>query len=114
MQDQNEICLDSLGRPAITILDLRTENFLQIDTPLPAIKTECQIIRMLFDNLSEQEKRNLIPQNSLVVSVSETGNRDAAAIRYLSQYGFSNIVGLRFGMRDWIKRDYPVAQADRN
>ncbi|MBL7225660.1 MAG: rhodanese-like domain-containing protein [Desulfobacteraceae bacterium] len=52
--------------------------------------------------------RNQIPNKGLVVLVCETGNRDWAALRYLYKWGYTNIVGLRFGMRGWIKSDYPV------
>jgi rhodanese-related sulfurtransferase len=53
-------------------------------------------------------KRETIPRTGRVVVVSETGNRDWAAIGYLARFGWTNVVGLENGMRGWIKADLPV------
>lgn len=63
---------------------------------------------MFLDDLLDESTRKTIPRTGLVVIVTETGNRDEFAIRYLSQFGYDNIVGLKFGMRDWIKQRYPT------
>jgi hypothetical protein len=38
----------------------------------------------------------------------ETGNRDIFAMKFMYKYGYTNIVGLNFGMRGWIKPGYPA------
>lgn len=105
---EKQDCLDEKGKPILTILDYRTENFLQRDKPIPSIKTSCRTIRSLLDDLEKSDVRGRIPGEGLVVLISETGNRDSIAMKYLYKFGFTNAVGLRFGMRAWIKSDYPV------
>ncbi len=100
-------CRDTQGRPLLTLLDLRTEHFLDLDKPLHYIKSNCNTIHHLFDELTDAEVRNHIPTKGLLVTITETGNRDDFAIRYLSKFGYTNVVGLQFGMRGWIKLDYP-------
>jgi len=82
--------------------------------PIPYIKTSCSTVHCLLDNLQDPEVRSRIPRQGLVVIFSETGNRDWAAMRYLSKWGYTNIVGLQFGMRGWIKSGYPVEYRERN
>ena len=101
-------CVDEKGKPILTLVDYRTENFLEQEEPFPSIKTNCNIIRCLLDDLSDPAIRNKIPKNGFVVLVCETGNRDDITMRYLYKFGFENIVGLRTGMRGWIKLNYPV------
>lgn len=101
-------CLDQNNQTVLTILDFRNEYFLKTDSPFPSIKTKCKTIHCLLDDLIEPEVRSLIPDKGLVVLVCETGNRSWAAMRYLYKWGYTNIVGLQFGMRGWIKSDYPV------
>ena len=101
-------CIDSHGKPFITLLDLRTDNFVETDVPVSSIKTNCPVSKHLFDDLSNPEVRERIPSDTTVVTVTETGNRDREAMQYLSKFGFTNIVGLKFGMRGWIKQDYPI------
>ena len=101
-------CLNDAGQPGATIVDFRTEPFLNTGTSVPYIRTACPVVYCLLDDLKKPEVRHRIPRTGFVVMVSETGNRDRAAIRYLSRYGYTNIVGLRYGMRDWLKSGYPV------
>ena len=92
----------------MTIIDYRTEDFLETDRPIPSIKTKCRIIKCLLDDFSNPAIRNLIPKDGEVVLVCETGNRDKTAMKYLFKFGYLNIKGLKFGMRGWIKLDYPM------
>ncbi len=95
--------------PSLTILDLRTLSSLRKkDSQVPDIKTTCPVHRMLFDTLRDQDVRDQIPHRGLVVMVCETGNRGNLVMRYLSQFGFTNIVVLKFGMRGWLKAGYPI------
>lgn len=96
------------GEPLLVILDLRTETQLKPRRPLPIIKVQCPIVFCLLDDLIKPEIRRQIPTDRLVVTVTETGNRDKFAMQYLSRFGYRNIKGLLFGMRGWIKQDYPV------
>ena len=97
-----------LNKAMVTLVDYRNENFLKTEKPLPLIKTGCPTIKCFLDDLSDPAVRNKIPKKGLVVLVCETGNRDAVAMRYLHKYGYNNVVGLRTGMRGWIKLGYPV------
>jgi len=101
-------CLDPDKEAMLTIIDYRTANFIKTDSPVHAIKTDCETIKCLLDDFSNPEVRSQIPKKGLVVLDSETGNRGWAAKRYLFQYGFTNIVSLKFGMRAWIKAGYPL------
>ena len=112
VQSEPSRCLDQHGNPILTIVDFRTENFLKMDRPIPAIQTRCQIIRCLFDDLRDPEVRSKIPKEGLVIAVSETGNRDWAMMSYLYKWGYTNVVGLQFGMRAWIKQGYPIVSPE--
>jgi rhodanese-related sulfurtransferase len=105
-------CRDSSNQPVVTLLDLRTENHLPPEagtSPMIAhIKTSCPKVLCLLDQLQLPEVRDKIPKTGLVVTVTETGNRDQFAIQYLSKYGYNNLQGLIFGIRGWIKEDYPI------
>lgn len=103
-----ENCTGTDGIPLLTLLDFRNENFLNKGTPPPKIETGCKTISLLMDDIRLEDMRARIPKDGLVVTVSETGNRDAYLIRYLSQFGFTNVKGLHFGMRGWIKLGYPL------
>jgi rhodanese-related sulfurtransferase len=105
-------CRDPSNHPLVTLLDLRTENHLsqEPDSPSPIthIRTACPRIFSLLDQLQMPQVRDKIPKTGLVVTITETGNRDQFAIQYLSKYGYTNIKALMFGMRGWIKEDYPI------
>lgn len=105
-------CLDPSNHPLVTFLDLRTENHLPPESGMGAsiaqIKTSCPKVFCLLDQLQLPEVRDKIPKTGLVVTITETGNRDRFAIEYLSKYGYENLKGLMFGMRGWIKEDYPI------
>ena len=107
-QADSSNCVGHNNEPLLTIIDYRTEHFLKTNTPIESIKTKCKTIRLLLDDLKNPALRSRIPRKGPVVSVCETGNRDWAFARYLYKWGYTNIVGLRFGMRAWIKLDYPV------
>jgi rhodanese-related sulfurtransferase len=96
----------------VTLLDLRTELHLTDDYTqhnlIPIIKYSGKTVFCLLDQLQRQDIRSQIPKQGLVVTITETGNRDQFAIQYLSKFGFTNIKSLMFGMRAWIKEGYPV------
>lgn len=91
---------------ALTLIDLRTEHHLATIPRPPIIKTACPTIFCLLDDLQKKEIRNQIPKKGVVVTITETGNRDKFAMQFLSKYGYKNIHGLLFGMRGWIKAGY--------
>jgi rhodanese-related sulfurtransferase len=105
-------CRDDSDRAQVTLLDMRTEHHLSEDasdrSTITEIKTSCSIVSCLLDELQNPRIRRQIPKSGLVVTVTETGNRDAFAIQYLSKFGYANLKVLRFGMRGWIKKGYPV------
>lgn len=105
-------CGDDGDQAQVTLLDMRTEHHLREHALVPStisdIKTSCPIVSCLLDELQDPRIRRQIPQSGLVVTVTETGNRDAFAIQYLSKFGYANLKILRFGMRGWIKKGYPV------
>lgn len=105
-------CLNENNQPLLTIVDYRTENFIDSDKPILSISTGCKIIKCLLDDLRKPTIRDQIPREGLVVLLCETGNRDAFTMRYLSQFGYTNIRGLRFGMRGWLKAGYPVVNTE--
>ena len=99
-------CQNKNDEPTVTVVDLRTEHHLEnVDRPL-VIQTTCPTIFCLLDDLQKETIRRRIPKDGLVVTITETGNRDIFAIQYLSKYGYQNIQGLLFGMRGWIKAGY--------
>ena len=101
-------CVDAHGAPIMTLLDFRNGMFLQPEKPFTKISTACRTIRFQLDDLLKPDVRARIPKEGLLVTITETGNRDIFVKRYLSQYGYGNICGLRFGMRGWIKKGYPT------
>jgi rhodanese-related sulfurtransferase len=105
-------CIDAEGKTLITLLDLRTDNFLQTEEAVPAIRTNCPVVKLLLDSLQDPAKRATIPADTPVVTITETGNRDKEAMQYLSQFGYTNIVGLTSGMRGWIKLNYPITKGN--
>lgn len=102
-------CRDDSGNPIVTLLDYRTEAVLTPASVKAFIPSACPVLRFLLDDLTDPEKRRQIPSQGLVVAISETGNRDWALIGYMAEFGHSNLVGLEYGMRGWIKADLPVA-----
>lgn len=101
-------CLDNEGHPLLTVLDFRNANHFEEVPPPPTFNTECQVHVYQLDDILRQEIREKLPQKGKLITVTETGNRDEFAIRFLSQYGFTSIKGLRFGMRGWLKLRYPT------
>ncbi len=101
-------CLAEDGRQALLILDFRNENSLSPDAPPPRIQTRCNTMQLQLDDLRHAVVRRRIPNRGTVVTVTETGNRDVFVMRYLSAFGYSNIKGLRYGMRGWLKQGYPI------
>lgn len=105
----NARCRDAQGKPLATILDLRTENALgESAEELQRIQTACPVITLLLDDLRSEAAHARVPKNGLVVTVSETGNRDEFVARYLSQFGYTNLKGLEFGMRGWLKNKFAI------
>ena len=101
-------CIEEDGLASLTILDFRNENFFDMENPPPRIQSQCQTIFLQLDDIRKPEIRKQIPLENKVVTITETGNRDDFAMRYLSKFGYSNIVGLQFGMRGWLKMRYPI------
>lgn len=101
-------CSDKEGKNILTIIDFRTENFLKTGEPISSIKTTCNTLNSLLDDLRSPEMRDKIPKDGLVVTVTETGNRDKFVMKYLYKYGYTNVKGLKFGMRGWLKANYPT------
>ena len=106
-------CLDQNNNSLLTIIDIRTENFLKLDRPILSIKTKCKIVQILFDDFQDPELRSRIPRKGMVVLVCETGNRDQLAMKYLYQHGYANMMSLQYGMRGWIKTGYPTCPAKK-
>jgi rhodanese-related sulfurtransferase len=110
-------CRGPSNHPLVTLLDMRTENHLPPESGtsehITHIKTSCPRVFSLLDQLRLREVRDKIPKRGLVVTVTETGNRDQFAIQYLSKHGYGNLKGLMFGMRGWIKEDYPIETSSR-
>lgn len=92
----------------MTILDFRNGNHLSDGEVPPQIETRCPVQMYLLDDILQEETRSKIPHDGLVVTITETGNRDEFVIRYLSQYGFDSLKALKFGMRGWLKQRYPT------
>lgn len=110
-------CHDHNGAPTLTLLDFRASPALKkkIESDHFRVQTNCVTIRAgLDDFLLHPELVVKIPSTGLVVTISETGNRDDFLIRYLSKYGKDNIKGLEFGMRAWLISGYPVDKCSRN
>lgn len=104
-------CVDQSGKPLLTLVDFRS--FLKqpdrIGGDNNRIKTSCRTITALLDDFVDNPALiHQIPKHGIVVTVSETGNRDIFLIRYLKKFGYTNIVGLQFGMRGWLKMNYPI------
>lgn len=103
-------CQDDKGDSLVTLVDIRSSLHLnkRRGADLYQILTNCPIKSVLLDDFIENmELIRSIPKKGLVVSVCETGNRDIYLMKYLSKFGYTNVVGLQFGMRVWIKKDYP-------
>lgn len=105
-------CLSPDNKPVFTLLDIRTEKSQALKSDIMEINTNCPVISALLDDLLKPEMRRAIPFDSPVIIVTETGNRDKFAGRFMYKYGYTNLLGLKFGMRGWIKADYPIRKID--
>ena len=104
-------CLDNNGQPLLTLVDFRTSTNMKkkIGGESYRVKTSCRTIsRQLDEFVVNRQLIDSIPKKGLVVTISETGNRDTFLIRYLFKYGYTNVKGLEFGMRGWIISEYPI------
>lgn len=101
-------CRSAAGKPLLTLLDLRTERIPEGGVSPLIIQSSCPTVSGSLDNLQYNHFRVRIPRDIPVHVITETGNRDVYAARYLSSHGYSNIFGLEFGMRGWLKADYPT------
>ncbi len=95
------------NKPLLTLIDYRVGR-VNNDLKIRSIKTDCETIIGNFDDFLEKEARQKIPRKGLVVLICETGNRDKYMMRFLQKFGYTNVVGLKFGMRGWIKKGFPV------
>ncbi|MEN8189915.1 MAG: hypothetical protein ABFS19_08715 [Thermodesulfobacteriota bacterium] len=113
----NKRCVDDKGAPHLTLIDFRSSLKLseKKGSDKYRIKTNCRTITVLLDDfINNQKLIDSIPREGLVVTISETGNRDHYLMRYLKKFDYTNIRGLQFGMRAWLKADYPVEMVDRS
>ncbi len=101
-------CRDDNGKPLLTILDFRDANHIPSEKTPPQIITSCPIQKLLLDDLLKDDIRTNIPRSNNIITITETGNRDEFAIRYLTKFGFPNLKALKFGMRGWLKQRYPI------
>ncbi|SHO50258.1 rhodanese-like domain-containing protein [Desulfopila aestuarii] len=106
-------CLSENGLPLLTLLDLRTERVPEgAEAPL-VIRSSCQTVSGFLDDLQRDDFRKKIPVDSPIIVITETGNRDEYAARYLHKYGYNQVFGLQYGMRGWIKADYPTVSLEK-
>ncbi|MGB3211182.1 MAG: hypothetical protein WBB19_10795 [Desulforhopalus sp.] len=105
-----QACRDSKGNPLMTLLDFRISNHLVVDDSSLQIATKCPARKYLLDDILTEEVRAEIPKTGSVITITETGNRDEFIIRYLSQYGFTNIRALRFGVHGLLKQKYSTSK----
>ncbi|MBC8318680.1 MAG: hypothetical protein H8E41_12315 [Desulfobulbaceae bacterium] len=104
-------CVDKAGNPLLTIIDFRSSLIVSEKKggDKYRIQTNCRTITTVLDDFIDNPTLiNSVPKTGMVVTICETGNRDLYLMRYLSKFGYSNIKGLQFGMRAWLKADYPV------
>jgi rhodanese-related sulfurtransferase len=109
-QAETSNCIDSNGAAMITLLDFRNLGAQKQKTggDRYRIKTSCPTLTFHLDDLiNNAPLRSSIPKKQIVVSISETGNRDLFLQRYLSGFGYTNILSLEYGMRAWLKAGYP-------
>ncbi len=92
---------------AVTVVDFRVTEveLAKGRIPSPAF------LSMPLDDLRLEEIRALLPRDGLIVTVTETGNRDKIVQRYLSQHGYDNVIGLKEGFRGWVKAGLPLEKA---
>ncbi len=95
------------GEP-ITVLDFRVTAVEMAKGRIPCPNPSYQSLPL--DALRDEALRDQLPRDGLIVTVTETGNRDKIVQRYLSQYGFTNVVGLKEGFRGWVKAGLPLEQ----
>ncbi len=108
---KKENCPTGTGNNILTLIDFRSSLRLKKKKggDQYRIKTKCRTITTLLDDfLNNRELLNSLPKDGMVVTVSETGNRDQFLMRYLYKHGYTNVAGLQYGMRGWLKADYPV------
>ena len=106
-------CRAGDGSSLLTLLDLRISRIPEGGERPLVIDTICPTVTVMLDDLQKSMVRQLLTQNYPVVVVTETGNRDDYASRYLTRFGYENVYGLRFGMRGWIKANYPTRSLAR-
>lgn len=104
-------CRDADNNPLLTILDFRMSRALQkkMSADKYQIQTRCRTINAQLDAFIDNKKLiDSLPENGQIIAISETGNRDRFLIQFLSQYNKTNIRGLKYGMRNWLKAGYSV------
>jgi len=108
-------CKDADGEPLLTILDFRMSRVLQkkMSADKYQILSRCRTINAQLDDFIDNEMLiNSLPDTGQIISVSETGNRDRFLIQFLSQFNKTNIRGLKYGMRNWLKAGYPAEKIE--
>ena len=84
-QFDRQNCLGDDDQPLLSLIDLRNGNHFPDQDPLPYIATACPTFQWLLDDIIKEEMRARIPKSGIVITVTETGNRDEFAIRYLAK-----------------------------
>ncbi len=102
-------CVQVDGKVAFTLLDIRTEPDIESDSNSAVITNPCETVTGILDDLQDESFRQKIPKDTPVFVITETGNRDVFAIRYLHTFGYSNIKGLKFGLRGWLMANLPTS-----
>jgi len=106
-------CVDADGHPILTLIDFRTppNDSHKKGADKYQIKTKCKTIKAALDDFIDNKALiESIPDHGLTITVCETGNRDEFLIRYLSQFGKTKIMRLKYGLRNWLKANYPVEE----
>lgn len=65
-------------------------------------------MHITLGNLDEQYAS--IPKDKKIVVIGETGKRAPIAVRYLENKGYKNLVAVKGGMRQWVRKGYPTAK----
>jgi rhodanese-related sulfurtransferase len=102
-------CNQANGKPAFTLLDIRTNPGIESKSTSVVIPNRCETVMGSLDDLQDESFRKRLPIDSPIFVVTETGNRDVFAIRYLHIFGYSNVTGLKFGFRGWIMDNFPTS-----
>ncbi len=99
-----EVCPTStleLIRRNYLLLDVREENEInQFSFDVP---------RILYIPVSQLiERMNEIPKDEKVIVACLSGERSYRVVRFLYDYGFTNLLNMKKGLEKWIQKGYPT------